>query len=126
MYAVWPVRNIASVGNPVYPVLDGIFRSPGWSQAQSDLLSGDAHSTGSMLHSWRDVAVLLGSITFFPRLSVTGFGSSLGVSVIGAFAFLFRRRPAAAWTYLRNVVAAASSCGFSHRGFPVSCSRPFP
>ena len=106
VYAVWPVRNIASVGNPVYPVLEGIFRSPGWSQAQSDLLSGDAHSTGSMLHSWRDVAVLLGSITFFPRVSITGFGSALGVSVIGAFAFFFRRRPAPAWTFLRNVVAA--------------------
>lgn len=105
-YAVWPVRNIASVGNPVYPVLEGIFRSPGWSQAQSDLLSGDAHTTGAMLHSWRDVAVLLGSITLFPKVSVTGFGSALGVSVIGAFAFLFRRRPAPTWMFLRNVVAA--------------------
>jgi hypothetical protein len=104
--AVWPVRNMASVGNPVYPVLEGIFRSPGWSQVQSDLLSGDAHTTVAMLHSWRDVLVLLGSITLFPKVPVTGFGSALGVSVIGAFAFLFRRRLAPAWVFLRNVVAA--------------------
>ena len=112
VYAVWPARNIASVGNPVYPVLEGIFRSPGWSQAQSDLLSGDAHTTGAMLHSWRDVAVLLGSITLFPKVSVTGFGSALGVSVIGAFAFLFRRRPAPAWAFLRSVVALCAIVWF--------------
>ena len=44
----------------------------------------------------------------------------------GAFAFFFRRRPAPAWTFLRNVVAAYLVVWFSHRGFPASCSRPFP
>lgn len=112
VYAVWPVRNIASVGNPVYPVLETVFRSPGWSLAQSELLSGDAHPLRDMLRSWRDVALLAGSITFLPRPSVTGFGSSLGVSVIGAFAFLFRGRPAPAWAFLRNAVAACIAVWF--------------
>jgi hypothetical protein len=58
-----------------------------------------------MLHSWRDVGVLLKSVTFFPRPSVTGFGSSLGVAVIGAVVFLFRRKPAPHWAFLRNVTA---------------------
>jgi len=70
------------------------------------LLSGDAHSLKAMLHSWRDVGVLLGSVTFFPRPSVTGFGSSLGVAVIGAVVFLIRRKQAPPWTFLRNVTAA--------------------
>ncbi len=106
VYSIWPVRNLAAVGNPVYPLLVEIFHSPGWSPAQSKLLSGDAHSLPAMLHSWRDVRVLLGSVTFFPRPSVTGFGSSLGVAVIGAVVFLFRRKQVLPWAFLRNVTAA--------------------
>ena len=106
VYSIWPARNVAAVGNPAYPLLTGIFRSPGWSPAQAELLSGDAHSLKAMLHSWRDVGVLLGSVTFFPRPSVTGFGSSLGVAVIGAVVFLIRRKQAPPWTFLRNVTAA--------------------
>jgi hypothetical protein len=106
VYSIWPARNIAAVGNPAYPLLTEIFRSPGWSSAQAEMLSGDAHSLQAMLHSWRDVGVLLGSVTFFPRPSVTGFGSSLGVAVIGAVVFLFRRKQALPWAFLRNVTAA--------------------
>lgn len=106
VYSIWPARNLATVGNPVYPILTEIFRSPGWSPAQSAMLSGNAHSLRAMLHSWRDVGVFLGSVTFFPRPSVTGFGSSLGVAVIGAAVFLFRRKQAPPWGFLRNVTAA--------------------
>ena len=112
VYSIWPARNLAAVGNPVYPLLSEIFRSPGWSPAQSELLSGDAHSLQAMLHSWRDVAVLLGSVTFFPRPSVTGFGSSLGIAVIGAVVFLFRRKPAPHWAFLRNVTAVCLAAWF--------------
>ena len=76
------------------------------------MLSGDAHSLHAMLHSWRDVGVLLGSVTFFPRPSVTGFGSSLGVAVIGAVVFLFRRKQAPPWAFLRNVTAACLAVWF--------------
>jgi hypothetical protein len=65
-----------------------------------------------MLHSWRDVGVLLGSVTFFPRPSITGFGSSLGVAVVGAAVFLFRRNPAPPWAFLRNVTAACLAVWF--------------
>jgi hypothetical protein len=76
------------------------------------MLSGDAHSLHGMLHSWRDVGVLLGSVTFIPRPSVTGFGSSLGVAVIGALVFLFLRKPAPPWAYLRNVTAVCLAVWF--------------
>lgn len=112
VYSIWPARNLAAVGNPVYPLLTEIFRSAGWSPAQSERLSGDAHSLHAMLHSWRDVGVLLGSVTFFPRPSVTGFGSSLGVAVIGAVVFLFRRKQAPPWAFLRNVTAACLAVWF--------------
>jgi hypothetical protein len=112
VYSIWPARNLAAVGNPVYPLLTEIFRSPGWSPAQSEMLLADAHSLKAMLHSWRDVEVLLGSVTFFPRPSVTGFGSSLGVAVIGAVMFLFRRKPAPPWAFLRNVSAACLAVWF--------------
>jgi hypothetical protein len=29
VYAVWPLRNIVAIGNPVYPALSSMFRSPG-------------------------------------------------------------------------------------------------
>lgn len=112
VYSIWPARNLAAVGNPIYPLLAEIFRSPGWSTAQSEMLSGDAHSLHAMLHSWRDVGVLLGSVTFFPRPSVTGFGSSLGVAVIGAAAFLFRRKQTLPWAFLRNVTAVSLAVWF--------------
>lgn len=112
VYSIWPARNLATVGNPVYPLLTEVFRSAGWSPAQSELLSGDAHSLQAMLHSWRDVWVLLGSVTFFPRPSVTGFGSSLGVAVIGALVFLFRRKAAPPWVFLRNVTAVSLAVWF--------------
>ena len=57
VYSIWPARNLAAVGNPVYPLLTEIFRSAGWSPAQSEMLSGDAHSLQAMLHSWREVGV---------------------------------------------------------------------
>lgn len=106
VYSIWPARNVAAVGNPAYPLLTGIFHSPGWSPARAEMLSGDAHSLKAMLHSWRDAGVLLGSVTFFPRPSVSGFGSSLGVAVIGAVVFLFRRKQAPPWAFLRNATAA--------------------
>lgn len=106
VYSIWPARNIAAVGNPLYPFLTEIFRIAGWSPAQSEMLSRDAHSLRAMLHSWRDAWVLLGSVTFFPRPYVTGFGSSLGVAVIGALVFFFRRNPVSPWAFLRNVTAA--------------------
>ena len=112
IYSIWPARNLAAVGNPVYPLLTEIFRSPGWSPARSEVLSADAHSLRAMLHSWRDVQVLFGSVTFFPRPHITGFGSSLGVAVIGAIVFLFRRKPAPPWAFLRNVSAACLAVWF--------------
>lgn len=112
VYSIWPARNLATVGNPVYPILTEIFRSPGWSPAQSAMLSGNAHSLRAMLHTWRDVGILLGSVTFFPRPSVTGFGSSLGVAVIGAVAFLFRRKQTLPWAFLRNVTVVSLAVWF--------------
>lgn len=105
IYAVWPLRNIAAIGNPVYPALSNLFRSPGWSPAQMALLSGDAHPMSAMLHSWRDVASLLSSLSFFPRPAVTGVGSALGAGVVGGAVFFFRRKVSQGWSFLRNAVA---------------------
>lgn len=104
VYAVWPLRNLVAVGNPVYPLLAGLFRSPGWSPAQMALLSGDAHPMFAMLHSWKDIAGLLASLSFFPRTDVTGFGSSLGAGLVGGIVFLFRRKLSQPWAFLRNAV----------------------
>lgn len=104
-YAVWPLRNIVAVGNPVYPLLAALFRSPGWSPSQMALLSGDAHPMSSMLHSWRDVFSLLSSFSFFPRPGITGVGSALGAGVVGSAIFFFRRTLSPGWSFLRNAVA---------------------
>ena len=106
VYAVWPLRNLVVVGNPVYPLLAGLFRSPGWSPTRMALLSGDAHPMSSMLHSWKDIAALLASLSFFPRTDVTGLGSSIGAGLVGGIMFLFRRKPSPALAFLRNAVAA--------------------
>ena len=105
VYAVWPLRNLVVVGNPVYPLMAGLFRSPGWSPARLALLSGDAHPMSAMLHSWRDVAALLSSFSFFPRPGITGVGSALGAGVVGGAVFLFRRTLSPGWFFLRNAVA---------------------
>ena len=104
VYAVWPLRNMMTVGNPVYPLLAGLFRSPGWSPEQMALLSGDAHPMSVMLHSWRDVVALLSSISFFPRPGISGVGSALGASVVGGAVFFFRRTLSPGWFFLRNSV----------------------
>lgn len=112
VYAVWPLRNIAAIGNPVYPVLSGLFRSPGWSPEQMALLSGDAHPMSAMLRSWKDVAGLVASLSFFPRTDLTGLGSSLGAGFVGGIVFLFRRKPSPPWAFLRNTVVAFAALWF--------------
>jgi hypothetical protein len=68
------------------------------------LLDGDAHLISSMLHSWKDPARLLLSLTFFPDTGMSGLGASIGAAFVGAVLFpFFRRRPAAGWAFLRNL-----------------------
>jgi hypothetical protein len=69
------------------------------------LLSGDAHPMSAMLHSWRDVAALLSSISFFPRPGITGVGSALGAGVVGGAVFFLRRKFSPGWYFLRNAAA---------------------
>ncbi len=104
VYSPWPVRNAVFSGNPVYPLLNGIFGSPTWSPEQMRLLDADAHLVSGMLHSWKDPARLLLSLTFFPDTGMSGLGASIGAAFVGAVLFsFFRRKPAAGWAFLRNV-----------------------
>ncbi len=111
-YSIWPLRNLFAVGNPVYPFLSEVFHSAGWSAAQARMLADDAQPLRTMLHSWRDMAALLGAVTFFPRPSIAGVGSSLGVAVVGAAVFFPRRGQPPPWVFLRNVTAACIATWF--------------
>lgn len=103
VYSPWPLRNVVFAGNPVYPLLNGVFGNPGWSPERMLLLSDDAHSLSSQLHTWKDPARLLLSLTFFPDPDMSGLGASIGPALVGALLFpFFRRKPAAGWAFLRN------------------------
>jgi hypothetical protein len=103
VYSPWPIRNIVSAGNPVYPLLNGVFGSPTWSPEQMRLLAEAAHPISGQFHTWKDPAKLLLSLTFFPDTIVSGPGASIGAAFLGAALFpFFRRKPAAGWAFLRN------------------------
>ncbi len=106
-FAPWLWRNLAATGNPVYPLLNGLFGSPSWSPARMEVLSGDAHPLLAHLHGWKDLASLLGSLTFFPDTSMSGPGASIGVGILGTFLFpILVREPERGWRFLRNLSLA--------------------
>jgi hypothetical protein len=103
VHSPWPIRNIVSAGNPVYPLLNGVFGSPTWSPEQMRLLAEAAHPLSGQFHTWKDPAKLLLSLTFFPNPIANGPGASIGAAFLGAALFpFFRRKPAAGWAFLRN------------------------
>ncbi len=111
--APWPLRDLAASGNPVYPLLNGIFRSPTWSPGRMQLLAGDAHSFSAMFHGLPDVAKLLASVTFFPDPAINGVGASLGAAFVGTLLFpAFRRKPSSPWGFLRNVAFGCLAAWF--------------
>lgn len=113
VYSPWPLRNLLFTGNPVYPLLNGIFQSPGWSAEQMRLLAGDTHRFVDQFNSWKDPARLLLSITFFPDTDMSGLGASIGASFIGAVLFaVFRRKPAPGWAFLRNTALGFTAVWF--------------
>ncbi len=113
VYAPWPLRNVAASGNPVYPLLNGVFRSPTWSPARMALLAGNAHSFSAMFHGPLDAAKLLASVTFFPDPTISGGGASLGAAFVGTLLFpALRRRSSPPWLFLRNVALGCLAAWF--------------
>jgi len=107
LFAPWLWRNLAATGNPVYPLLNGLFGSSTWSPARMEALSGDAQPLLAHLHGWKDPISLLGSLTFFPDTPMSGPGASIGVGVLGTFLFpMLVREPERGWRFLRNLSLA--------------------
>ncbi|MGE5663707.1 MAG: glycosyltransferase family 39 protein, partial [Deltaproteobacteria bacterium] len=107
VFSPWLYRNLAATGNPVYPLLNGIFQSPTWSPARMKVLFEDSHPLSLWLHGWRDVGRLFASATFFPDVNLSSAGASLGASIAAAILFpLVVRKPDARWRFLRALSIA--------------------
>lgn len=101
LFSPWLYRNFASTGNPVYPMFNGVFHSPGWSPARMKILFEDSHPPSLWLHGIRDVGRLIRSATFFPDVDLSSAGASLGAALAGALVFpLAVRRPEPGWRFL--------------------------
>ena len=105
VYAVWPLRNLAAVGNPVYPASD---RPVPFARvvACTDRRFFPEMPTrcprcctpgGTWLRSFRPSrsSRVPGSPASGPRS---------GVALIGGAVFLFRRKLSPGWSFLRNAV----------------------
>jgi hypothetical protein len=113
VFSPWLYRNLAATGNPVYPLLNGIFQSPTWSPARMKVLFEDSHPLSLWLHGWRDVGRLLASATFFPDVNLSSAGASLGASLAGAILFpVAVRRPDTGWRFLRALSIALVAAWF--------------
>jgi len=104
----WYVRNIVTVGNPVYPLLWGVFGGRGWSAAD------DARFTVIVregVHGWRSVATGLAHL-FDP---LHGLGTWLLLALPLAILGAWRRWDARAvrWAALAAVLAVAGWLGTS-------------
>ncbi len=101
LFSPWLYRNFAATGNPVYPLLNGVFHSPSWSAARMKILFEDSHPPSLWLHGLRDAGRLIRSATFFPDVDLSSAGASLGAALAGPFLFpLFVRKPGAEWRFL--------------------------
>lgn len=107
----WLVRNLVATGNPVYPLLNGVFHSPTWSPARMRVLVDDSHPLS--LYRLKDAGRLLLSVTFFPDIDLGSAGASLGAGVLALFLFpVLARRPDPAWRYVRNVALGVFAAWF--------------
>ncbi len=101
LFSPWLYRNLAATGNPVYPLLNGIFHSPTWSPARMKVLVEDSHNSWLWLHGWRDAGRLLASATFFPDVNLSSAGASLGAALLGTILFpLVARGADPGWRFL--------------------------
>ncbi len=107
-WSPWLLRNAAATGNPVYPLLNGIFKAPSWTPLRMKILAGDAHTFSAMYSGPGDLWDLAASLSFFPDLELSGPGASLGAAfpLFLLSLFLLPRDTAAEWRFLR--LAAAS------------------
>ncbi len=118
LFSPWLYRNVAATGNPVYPLLNGVFHSPGWSPARMKILFEDSHPPSLWLHGLRDVWRLIRSATFFPDVDLSSAGASLGAAVIGAFLFpLAVRRPEPGWRFLEILTLLLIAAWFLSSSF---------
>jgi hypothetical protein len=114
VWTPWLLRNAAATGNPVYPLLNAVFRAPSWSPERMKMLSGDAHPFSEMFHGPADLWNLAASLSFFPDSVLSGPGASLGAAfpLFLLSLFLLPRNASPEWRFLRFASASLLAAWF--------------
>ena len=77
----WLVKNWLLMGNPVYPVLNGVFHNPHWSAAQAALLSRNAYGSPGG-DDWKEFVALAWRYSFPPSLDSEGHPAGGAISAM--------------------------------------------
>jgi len=102
----WLVKNWLLMGNPVYPVLNGVFHNPHWSAAQAALLSRSAY--GSLgWNDWKEFVGRAWQYSFPPSLDSEGHPAG---GAISAMPLLLMSAPLV--LLLRNVTPSSRRAGW--------------
>jgi hypothetical protein len=106
--APWLAKNQVFMGNPVYPVLEGLFDGRYWDTVQAERLAAWQRGMG-MGRGFQDYILLPFRLTFLgkPAMDYSRFDGMLNPAILGLFPLVFIRRRRTTMLLAAMALAAA-------------------